>query len=135
MHQGGLPQEILGLVHLRTSQINGCGPCVRIGVDHAVRAGESPERLHQLAAWHDASCYTDAERAALAVAEAATRLSDRSGPAVPDDVWDEAARHFDERQLAALIVTVSTTNFLNRLNTTTGSRSARRRRPWNATVG
>ncbi|MGW1027211.1 carboxymuconolactone decarboxylase family protein [Streptomyces sp. NPDC002577] len=118
MHQGGVPQQILELVHLRASQINGCSACVYAGVASARKAGESDERLHQVAAWREAPFFTDAERAALALTEAATRLADRSGQAVPDAVWDEAADHFDEQQLAAIILMIATTNFFNRLNAT-----------------
>ncbi|MEU5053433.1 carboxymuconolactone decarboxylase family protein [Streptomyces sp. NPDC021096] len=118
MHQGGVPQEIMELVHLRASQINGCSACVYGGVDSAKKAGMSDERLHAVAAWREAPFFTDAERAALALAEAATRIADRSGQAVPDDVWDEAADHFDEQQLAAIILMIATTNFFNRINTT-----------------
>ncbi len=82
------------------------------------RAGESDERLSAVAAWRDAPYFTDAERAALALTEAATRLSDRSDP-VPDEVWGEAARHYDEPALAALILSIATTNVFNRLNVTT----------------
>ncbi|MFI9235923.1 carboxymuconolactone decarboxylase family protein [Streptomyces sp. NPDC053079] len=118
MHQGGVPQEIMELVHLRASQINGCSACVYGGVDSAKKAGVSDERLHAVAAWREAPFFTDAERAALALAEAATRIADRTGQAVPDDVWDEAADHFDEQQLAAIILMIATTNFFNRINTT-----------------
>ncbi|MEU1376755.1 carboxymuconolactone decarboxylase family protein [Streptomyces triculaminicus] len=118
MHQGGVPQELLELVYLRVSQINGCSACVYAGVTSAKKAGESDERLHAVAAWREAPFFTDAERAALALTEAATRIADRSGKAVPDDIWAEAAGHFDEQQLAAIILMIATTNFFNRLNTT-----------------
>ncbi|MEU1307339.1 carboxymuconolactone decarboxylase family protein [Streptomyces cinnamoneus] len=116
VHQGGVPQAVLELVHLRASQINGCSACVYGGVDSAKKAGETDERLHAVAAWREAPFFTDAERAALALAEAATRLADGSG--VPDDVWDEAADNFDEQQLSAIILMVALTNFFNRLNVT-----------------
>ncbi|GAB2906565.1 carboxymuconolactone decarboxylase family protein [Streptomyces mayteni] len=118
MSAGGVPQHTMELVHLRASQINGCGACVHGGIDSAKKAGETDERLHQLAAWREATCYTDAERAAIALAEAATRIADRSGKAVPDEVWDAAADHYTEEQLAAIVLMVATTNFFNRLNTT-----------------
>ncbi|MGW0552345.1 carboxymuconolactone decarboxylase family protein [Streptomyces altiplanensis] len=118
VHQGGVPQRTMELVHLRASQINGCSACVHGGVASAKKAGESDERLHAVAAWREAPFFTDAERAALALAEAATRIADRTGQAVPDAVWDEAADHFDEEQLAALILMIATTNFFNRLNAT-----------------
>jgi AhpD family alkylhydroperoxidase len=118
MHQGGVPQQLLELVHLRASQINGCSACVYAGVEGARKAGETDERLATLAAWREAPFFTNAERAALALTEAATRLADRSGDAVPDDIWDAAADHFDERQLAAIILMVAVTNLFNRINAT-----------------
>jgi AhpD family alkylhydroperoxidase len=118
MHHGGVPQQLLELIHLRASQINGCSACVYAGVEGAKKAGESDERLATLAAWREAPFFTDAERAALALTEAATRLADRSGDAVPDDIWDAAADHFDERQLAAIILMVAVTNLFNRINAT-----------------
>ena len=113
----GLSQTILELAHLRASQINGCGACVHIGIMNAQKAGESLERLVAVSAWRESPLFTDADRAALALAEAATRLSDRAD-AVPDDVWDEASAHFDEAQLAALILMIAMTNFFNRVNVT-----------------
>jgi len=116
--QGGVPSATLGLVHLRASQINGCSFCCDTGSRHAKASGETDERLFSVAAWREAPYFTDAERAALALTEAATRLSDRADP-VPDETWDEAARHYDERGLAALILMIATTNVFNRLNVTT----------------
>ena len=116
--KGGVPSTTLGLVHLRASQINGCLVCVDSGTCYAKGSGESDERLFAVAAWRDAPYFTDAERAALALTEAVTRLSDRPDP-VPDEIWDEAARHYDERALAALILSIATTNVFNRLNVTT----------------
>ncbi|MCX4526472.1 MULTISPECIES: carboxymuconolactone decarboxylase family protein [unclassified Streptomyces] len=118
MHKGGVPQQTMELVHLRASQINGCSACVFAGVSGAKKAGETEERLHQVAAWREAPFFTDAERAALALTEAATRIADRPGQAVPDDVWDEAADHYTEEQLSALILMIAMTNFFNRINTT-----------------
>ncbi|KUJ37231.1 alkylhydroperoxidase [Streptomyces albus subsp. albus] len=118
MHTSGAPQQVMELVHLRVSQINGCSACVFGGVDSAKKAGETDERLHMVAAWREAPFFTDAERAALALAEAATRLADRSGQAVPDEIWDDVADHFDEQQLAAIILMIATTNLFNRLNAT-----------------
>jgi AhpD family alkylhydroperoxidase len=92
VHQSGVPQSALALVHLRVSQINGCSVCVDGGVRGARKAGETDERLFAVAAWRDAPYFTDAERAALALAECVTRLSDRPDP-VPDEIWDGAARH------------------------------------------
>jgi AhpD family alkylhydroperoxidase len=116
--KGGVPAATLALVHLRASQINGCSSCVHSGISHARKAGETDDRLATVAAWRDAPFFTDAERAALALAEAATRLADRSDP-VPDEIWDEAARHYDERGLAALVLMIATTNLFNCLNLTT----------------
>jgi AhpD family alkylhydroperoxidase len=116
--QGGVPQTVLELVHLRASQINGCSFCVDSGARSAKKAGESDERLFAVAAWREAPYFSDAERAALALTEAVTRLADRADP-VPDAIWDEVARHYDEKGLAALILMIATTNLFNRLNATT----------------
>jgi AhpD family alkylhydroperoxidase len=116
--RGGVPPQTLSLVHLRASQINGCHVCVDLGTCHAQQAGESDARLLSVAGWRKASCFTDAERAALALAESVTRLSDQSDP-VPDDIWDEASRHYDERALASLVLWIATTNVFNRLNVST----------------
>src|SRR6266699_3953710 len=118
MSQGGVPQQTLELVHLRASQINGCSFCVDSGGRSAKKAGETDERLFAVAAWREAPYFTEAERAALALTEAATRLADRADP-VPDSIWDEAAQHYDEQGLAALILMIATTNLFNRLNATT----------------
>jgi AhpD family alkylhydroperoxidase len=117
VYAGGVPSQTLELVHLRTSQINGCSACVDAGATSASKAGVSPEKLRTLAAWYENPLFDDAERAALALAEAATRLSDRPG-AVTDEIWAEATRHYDERQLSALVLMVAITNFFNRINTT-----------------
>ncbi|MGZ5929500.1 MAG: carboxymuconolactone decarboxylase family protein [Rhizomicrobium sp.] len=116
--KGGVPPAVGHLVHLRTSQINGCGFCVDGGVKHAKKAGETDDRLFAVAAWRDTPYFNDAERAALALSEAVTRMSDRSDP-VPDEVWDEAAKHYDEKGLAALLLVISLTNVFNRLNVST----------------
>jgi len=116
--KGGVPSATLELVHLRASQINGCSFCVDSGARSARKAGETDERLFAVAAWREAPYFTDAERAALALTEAATRLADRADP-VPDSIWDEAAQYYDERGLAALILMIATTNLFNRLNATT----------------
>ena len=114
----GVPRALLELVHLRASQINGCSVCVDLHVRLAKAAGENDERLFAAAAWRGAPYFTDAERAALALTEAVTRLIDRPDP-VPDDIYDEAARHFDERTLAALILAIASINVWNRLNVAT----------------
>ena len=106
------------LVHLRASQINGCSVCVDMHARAARTSGESEERLHAVAAWRETPYFTDAERAALALTEALTRLADRSDQ-VTDAVWDAAAEHFDEPQLAALVLDIATVNLWNRLNIAT----------------
>ncbi|MEW1753540.1 carboxymuconolactone decarboxylase family protein [Streptomyces angustmyceticus] len=116
--RGGVPEETLELVHLRASQINGCSFCVDGGVKSARKSGVSDEKLFAVAAWREAPYFSDAERAALALTEAVTRLADSSDP-VPDPVWDDAADHFDERQLSALVLAIGITNLFNRLNATT----------------
>lgn len=117
-YAGGVPAKTLALSHLRASQINGCGACVDSGARHAEQAGETTERLFAVAAWRETPYFSDAERAALALTEAVTRLGDREDP-VPDEVWEEAARHYDERGLAALVLSIALTNMFNRLNATT----------------
>ncbi|MBR0874273.1 carboxymuconolactone decarboxylase family protein [Bradyrhizobium tropiciagri] len=111
----GLPEKLIELVHLRASQINGCSVCVDMHPKLAKRAGETDERLFAVGAWRDAPYFTEGERAALALTEAMTRLSDRADP-VPDAVWDEAARHFDEHELANLLLSIAAINVWNRLN-------------------
>jgi AhpD family alkylhydroperoxidase len=118
VEKAGLPAAIAGLVHLRASQINGCGLCVDMHPRLMKKAGETDERLFAVAAWRDTPYFTDAERAALALTEAVTRLSDRSDP-VPDEIWNEAARHFDETALAALVISIAAINVWNRLNVST----------------
>jgi AhpD family alkylhydroperoxidase len=106
------------LLHLRASQINGCSVCVDMHSKAARRAGESEERLFAVGAWRDAPYFSDAERTALALTEALTRVADRSEP-VPDPVWDAAAQHFDEEQLGALVLSIAQINLWNRLNVAT----------------
>jgi AhpD family alkylhydroperoxidase len=116
--KGGVPAKTLGLIHLRASQINGCSVCVDMHPRMLKKAGETDERLFAVAAWRDAPYFTDAERAALALTEAVTRLSDRADP-VPDTIWDEAAKHYDEKALAALVIEIALINVWNRFNVTT----------------
>jgi AhpD family alkylhydroperoxidase len=116
-HQGGVPQRVLELVHLRASQINGCSFCVDYGARSLKKAGETDERLFAVAAWREAPYFTDAERAALALTEAVTRLAERADP-VSDSIWEEATRHYDEKGLAAIILMIATTNLFNRVNVT-----------------
>jgi AhpD family alkylhydroperoxidase len=115
---GGVPPRTLELINLRASQINGCGVCVVQHPRIAKKLGETDERLYAVAAWREAPYFNDAERAALALTEAATRLSDRADP-VPDEIWDEAARHYDEQALASLVIAIASINVWNRLNVTT----------------
>jgi|SRR6266851_3641887 AhpD family alkylhydroperoxidase len=115
--QGGVPQTVLELVHLRASQINGCSFCVDYGAHSMKKAGETDERIFSVAAWREAPYFTDAERAALALAEAVTRLADQADP-VPDSIWEEARRHYDEKELAAIILMIAVTNLFNRVNVT-----------------
>ena len=116
--KGGVPQTTLTLVHLRASQINGCSVCVEMHSRELRDAGEPEERIWTVGAWREAPYFSDAERAALALTEAATRLSDRPDP-VSDDVWEEAARHYDEEALASLVLSIAAINAWNRLNVTT----------------
>jgi AhpD family alkylhydroperoxidase len=115
--QGGVPKKTLDLVHLRASQINGCSVCVDMGFRFK-QADETIERLFAVAAWKDAPYFTDGERAALALTEAVTRLSDLSDP-VEDEIWNEAARHYNESELASLVLWIASTNVWNRLNIAT----------------
>ena len=107
--QGGVPPTTLHLVDLRASQINGSSACVEMHAREARTAGDAEGRLFAVAAWRDAPCFGDAERAALALAEAVTRLSDRTDP-VPDEVWADAARQYDEPALATLVLSIGTTD-------------------------
>lgn len=116
--KSGVPAKTLGLVHLRASQINGCSVCVDMHPRMLKKAGETDERLFAVAAWRDTPYFTDAERAALALTEAVTRLSDRADP-VPDEIWDEAAKRYDEKALAALVIEIALINVWNRFNVTT----------------
>jgi alkylhydroperoxidase family enzyme len=116
--KSGLPRRTLELVHLRVSQINGCSVCAEMSLPFLQKGGQVDKGLFLVSAWRDAPYFTDAERAALALSEAATRLNDRSDP-VPDEIWDEATRHYDENGLAALTLWIAMTNLWNRLNVTT----------------
>ncbi|ANS66629.1 hypothetical protein SLINC_4405 [Streptomyces lincolnensis] len=110
-----LPASTQELVKLRASQINGCGFCTDMHTKDAVAAGESHQRLHLVAAWREATVFTDAERAALELTEEATRIADGAG-GVPDEVWERAAKHYDEDQLLALVTTIALINAYNRMN-------------------
>ena len=114
----GLSPVLVELLCLRASQINGCSVCVGMHAAELKHAGESDKRIHAVAAWRDAPWFTEPERAALALAEALTRLSDRPD-AVSDEVWNEAARHYDEAALAALVISIAAINVWNRVNAAT----------------
>ncbi|MEV0116822.1 carboxymuconolactone decarboxylase family protein [Streptomyces sp. NPDC050844] len=124
IHAGGADQHLLSLIHLRTSQINGCSPCVFASIEAAKKAGETDERLHNVVAWRETPFYTEQERAALALTEAATRLQD-GAPGVTDEIWDAAADHFGEEQLNAIILEIALTNFFNRINRTIGEQAGK----------
>jgi AhpD family alkylhydroperoxidase len=111
----GVPLETLELMALRVSQINGCSVCVDMHTKDAIEHGESAVRLNLVVAWREATVFTEAERAALALAEEGTRLAD-AAPGVSDDVWATAAKHYNEEQLAALVATIAIMNSWNRLN-------------------
>ena len=115
--RSGLPQSTLNLVEVRASQINGCAVCLDMHSRAAKKAGETDERLFTLAGWRDTPYFSDAERAALALTEAGTRIADRGQ--VPDDVYDEAAKHYDEQALAAIVFAIAAINAWNRLNVIT----------------
>nr|WP_055506151.1 carboxymuconolactone decarboxylase family protein [Nonomuraea pusilla] len=117
LHASELPSSTLHLVKLRASQINGCAYCVRLHSGDMKKEGESDERIWGVAAWREATVFTPAERAALAVTEEATRLADRA--LVSDEVWDEAARHYTDKQLATLVVAIAMINSWNRILVTT----------------
>ena len=116
--QGGVPESTIHLVLTRVSQINGCGVCLAGHTKSARKEGETDERLDTLAAWREVPYFNEDERAALDLAESATRMADQTDP-VPDAVWDEAARHFDEIQLATLVLAIANINVWNRLNVAT----------------
>lgn len=123
----GLPDVTHKLVHLRASQINGCSVCVDMHARELRQLGQSDERIFAVAAWRETPWFSDAERAALALTEAVTRIADRPDP-VPDSIWNEAARHYDEEALAALIVSIAAINVWNRLNATVKQMAGER---WN----
>jgi AhpD family alkylhydroperoxidase len=118
MAQCGVPKATLEFMNMRASQINGCSVCVDMHSRTLKKVGEKDERIFALAAWREAPYYSDAERAALALTEAATRLNDRADP-VPDEIWKEAARHYDETALGALVMAIGLINLWNRLNAAT----------------
>ncbi|MET8325761.1 carboxymuconolactone decarboxylase family protein [Streptomyces sp. NPDC005181] len=110
-----LPAAVQELVKIRSSQINGCGFCTDMHTKDAALAGETPQRLHLVAAWREATVFTEAERAALELTEQGTRVADAAG-GVTDAVWANAVKHFDEDQLVALISLIAVINAYNRIN-------------------
>ncbi|MDR7382614.1 carboxymuconolactone decarboxylase family protein [Promicromonospora iranensis] len=118
VHGQGVPATTLELVHLRTSQINGCAWCIDYGMRQARKAGESEDRLASVSAWRESPYLSEAECAAIELAESVTRLADSSDP-VPDAIWNRATEHYDEQALAALVLYIGVTNVYNRLNVTT----------------
>ena len=114
----GVPAETIEMINLRASQINGCSVCVQLHSNNLKKEGISDERLYAVAAWRDAPYFTDAERVSLELTELVTRVADRGDP-VPDDVWAEAERHYDEQGLSALLIAITSINVWNRLNAAT----------------
>jgi AhpD family alkylhydroperoxidase len=114
----GVPATTRSLLQVRAGQINGCSACVDIHSRELRAAGEPDGRIFTIAAWRETPYFTDPERAALALTEAVTRIADSADP-VPDEVWDEAARHYDEAQLASLVLSIAAINVWNRLNVAT----------------
>ena len=118
IHQSPLPNALQELVSLRASQINGCGWCVDMHTKEAAAAGETAVRINLVAAWREATVFTDAERAALELAEQGTRIADAGG-GVTDEAWANAAKHYDDDQLASLVLTIAIINTFNRVNVIT----------------
>ena len=112
---GTVPDTTHKLIHLRVSQINGCSLCVDMHAGELKDAGEKDERIWGVGAWRESPYFSDAERAALALAESVTRLADRPD-AVPDAVWDDAADIYDEKELSSLLLSIAAINVWNRLN-------------------
>jgi AhpD family alkylhydroperoxidase len=131
--RAGVPLETAYLVHLRASQINGCSYCVEMHAQELKAAGAGDERIWAVAAWREATYFSDAERAALALTECLTRIADSSDP-VPDAVWDEVVRHYDEQALAALLIEIGAINVWNRLNVATRQLPAGARAPATASA-
>jgi AhpD family alkylhydroperoxidase len=114
----GVPAVTLELVYLRAGQINGCGVCVELHSNELKKAGEPDERIWSVGAWRDSPYFSEEERAALALTEAVTRIADSSDP-VPDEVWAQATKHYDEQGMSALLIAISAINTWNRLNVAT----------------
>jgi AhpD family alkylhydroperoxidase len=117
-NKAGVPETTLYLIELRASQINGCSVCADMHSRELKAAGEPDERIFTLAAWRETPYFSDAERAALALTEAVTRLADRP-EAVSDEIWAQAARHYDDAQLSGLVIAIAGINAWNRINAAT----------------
>ena len=115
LHNASLPAATQELVKLRASQINGCGFCTDMHIKDALHAGESQDRLNLVSVWREAQVFTDAERAALELAEQGTRIADSPG-GVTDEAWANAAKHYDDEQLVALVSVIALINAYNRMN-------------------
>jgi AhpD family alkylhydroperoxidase len=115
LHDSALPAATQELVKLRASQINGCGFCTDMHIKDALHAGESQQRLNLVAVWREAKVFTEAERAALELAEQGTRIADAAG-GVTDEAWANAAKHYDDDQLVALVTVIALINAYNRMN-------------------
>jgi AhpD family alkylhydroperoxidase len=118
LHDSALPAATQELMKLRASQINGCGFCTDMHIKDALHAGEDQQRLNLVAAWREAKVFTEAERAALELTEQGTRIADAAG-GVTDDAWANAAKHYDDEQLAALVSVIAIINAYNRMNVIT----------------
>ena len=116
--RGTLPVATTNLVLTRASQINGCAVCVDMHTKDAAHAGESQQRLNLVAAWREATVFTEAEQAALELTEQGTRLADAAG-GVSDEAWANAAKHYDDEQLGALVALIAGINAWNRMNVIT----------------
>ncbi|MDH6626145.1 AhpD family alkylhydroperoxidase [Streptomyces sp. LBL] len=114
IQQSPLPTATQELVSLRASQINGCGWCIDYHTKEATAAGETAVRLHLVAAWRESTVFTEAEQAALALAEEGTRLAD-AHHGVSDETWTQVRKHYDDDQIAALVCLVAMINAANRL--------------------
>lgn len=110
-----LPVTTQELMRLRASQINGCGYCTDMHTKEAEAVGETAQRLHLVATWREATVFTDAERAALELTEESTRIADAAG-GVPDEVWANVAKHYDDEQLGAMVAVIAVINAFNRVN-------------------
>ncbi|MUT64590.1 carboxymuconolactone decarboxylase family protein [Paenibacillus sp. NEAU-GSW1] len=110
--QASVDKNLLGLIKLRASQVNGCGFCLDMHTKHARKLGETEQRIYLLNGWREVPIYTDKERAVLALTEAITLVTDGH---VPDEVYEEAVRHFEQTELADIIMAIVTINSWNRI--------------------